>query len=113
MRQVMAESNFPHMDLMELFFAYRMALAIRVDAGQISEEDVDVQMAELGARINSEIRRREAMAVQAQGQWLQGYGAMLQGLGVWNQSFTPPPQPAPLMRMPVTCYGFGRMIQCY
>lgn len=110
MRQVVAQSGYPHMDLFDLLLAYGLAAARRVDAGMMSEEEFRLQLTELTVRLNSEAQRRNLMAQQAYSQRLQSMGLFLQGLGVWQQSLTPPTA-AP--RGPITCHQFGNMIQCY
>jgi hypothetical protein len=53
-RQVIAASGYPHMDLVDLFFAYRMALAQRTDNGSLSHEEANLRLAELRTRLTSE-----------------------------------------------------------
>ena len=88
-RQVLAESGWPHMDLVNLWLAYDLALSGRIDDGKISKEDGEVQFAELMTRITNEIQRRDLAQMQAWAQWLQSYGILLQGLGTWTRSLTP------------------------
>jgi hypothetical protein len=114
-RQVIAASGYPHMDLADLLFAYRMALARRTDEGQLSEQEANLQLAELRTRLASEEQRRNIMtqqvelqAQQAYSHWLQGYGTLLQGLGTWNQSLTPTAHTGP-----VTCFRSGNAVTYY
>lgn len=108
-RQVWAESGYPYMDLIDLQLAYRMALAKRIDEGALSEEDTQLQLAELASRVNTEVQRRNVMAQQAHSQRLQSIGALLQGLAAWEQSQSPPALAAP---RPINCYQYGNFIQC-
>lgn len=108
-RQVWAESGYPYMDLIDLQLAYRMAQAKRIDEGTLSEEDAQLQLAELGSRVNTEVQRRNVMAQQAHSQRLQSIGALLQGLAAWEQSQSPPALAAP---RPINCYQHGNFIQC-
>ena len=105
--QVIAASGYPHMDLVQVFFAYRLAAAQRMDEGTITEADANLQFAELYTRLRNEEQRRGLLAQQAYSQRLQGYGAMLQGLAAWNQSVTPPASIGP-----ITCWGTGNMVTC-
>jgi hypothetical protein len=110
-RQVIAASGYPHMDLVDLFLAYRTALAQRVDTGLLSEAEANLQYAELRTRIVSEEQRRNIAAQQAYSQQLQNYNALLQGLAAWHQATQPPP--IPQLSGPVTCSRFGNTITCY
>jgi hypothetical protein len=108
MHQVVAASGYPHMDLFDLFLAYRLALARRLDEETMTEEEARLKASELLTRIRTEEQQRNLMAQQAESQRLQSMGLFLQGLGVWQQSLTPP---AP--RGPITCYRYGNVTQCY
>ena len=54
------------MDLVDLLWAHRRVLAKRVDAGELSEEEFELQLAEYRAWINTEVMRRNAARMQAQ-----------------------------------------------
>jgi hypothetical protein len=107
-RQVMAASGYPHMDLVDLFLAYRMALAQRVDDGKLSGAEASLQVAELLTRLGREEQRRNLVAQEAYSQQLQNYGVLLQGLATWNQPLQPR-QPLG----PITCSRSGTMVTCY
>lgn len=114
MRQLWASAGYPYMDLVDLFLAYRMALAQRIDEGKLPKEEAQLLAAELQTRLASEEQRRNATALQAQAQaqqarsqWLQSYGALLQGLALWNQALSPPAPQGPL-----TYLRSGNMITC-
>lgn len=92
-RQVMQASGYPHMDLVNLLLAHRILLAERMDAGQLTEAEATVQLAELGTRITAEEQARALAASHAQSQRLIGLGATMQGMGTLNQSLNPPPPP--------------------
>ena len=109
-RRVLAESGWPHMDLVNLWLAYDLAMSRRIDDGKISEEDGEVQFAELMTRITNEIERRDLAKMQARAQWLQSYGMLLQGLGTWQRSLNPP---APIHGDLITCTQMIRTITCY
>jgi hypothetical protein len=91
--------------------AYRLAAAKRVDAGMMSEEEFRLQLMELNVRLNSEAQRRNVLAQQAYSQRLQSMGVVLQGLGVWQQSLTPPTAVAdgPLAGVVPFCCGSSRV----
>lgn len=93
MRQVMQASGYPHMDLVNLLLAYRILLAERMDAGQLTDAEATVLLAELGTRITAEEQARTLSASQSHSQRLIGLGAAMQGLGTLNQSLKPPPPP--------------------
>jgi hypothetical protein len=101
-RQAMVESGYPYMDLVDLIGAYRMALAVRVDKGEMSKEEGNLQLAELRTRIATEEHQRTTLSAQAQAQRTQAAGAFLQGLGVWSQSF----------RNPIRCFQSGIAVVC-
>lgn len=108
-RQVWVESGYSHMDLVDLHLAFRMALAKRIDEGTLLEEDAQLQLTELTARINTEVQRRNVLSQQAYSQRLQSIGALLQGLAAWEQSQNPPVLDAP---RPINCYQYGNFIHC-
>jgi len=64
MRQVWADAGFPYMDLVNLMAAHRLAIAERMDKGELSVAEASVQMAELGVRVVNEAQRRDAEARQ-------------------------------------------------
>jgi hypothetical protein len=70
MRQIWADAGFPYMDLVDLMAAHRLAIAERIDKGELSTAVANVQMAEFGGRVVNEAQRRDAetrqTAIQAQ-----------------------------------------------
>jgi hypothetical protein len=58
------------MDLVDLMAAHRLAIAERIDKGELSTAVANVQMAEFGGRVVNEAQRRDAetrqTAIQAQ-----------------------------------------------
>ena len=68
MRQIWADAGFPYMDLVDLMAADHLAIAERMDKGELSVAEANVQMAELG-----EAQRRDAEVRQTaiQGQQVQ------------------------------------------
>lgn len=79
-RQLIAESGFPHMDIVDLLFAHQMVLAKQLDEGKISIEEAKLSFAELTTRVTTEVGRRNIEASQAKSLRLLGWGALLQGL---------------------------------
>ena len=65
-----ADAGFPYMDLVDLMAADRLAVAERMDKGELSIAEANVQMAEFGVRVINEAQRRDAesrqTAIQAQ-----------------------------------------------
>ena len=108
-RRVLAESGYPYMDLVNLWLAYNLALSRRIDGRKISEEVGERQFAELMTRITNEIQRRGLVKMQMRAEWLQSYGVLLQGLGIWQRSLNPPALIGDL----ITCTRIGgRTITC-
>ncbi len=108
-RRVLAESGYPHMDLVNLWLAYDLALSRRIDDGKISEEVGEGQIAKLMTRITNEIQRRGLAKNPMRAQWHQRYGMLLQGLGIWQRSLNPPALIGDL----ITCTRIGgRTITC-
>lgn len=101
------ENNYRYMDLVFLANAYRLALAERVDKGEITKTEAQVIMAELGQRIAAEEQRRANSAAYAKAASAQGTAALLEGLGALNQSMQP------LRRKPITCIQTGDMVNCF
>jgi hypothetical protein len=62
------EVKYPYMDLISLIAADRLAASEKIDSGQWTEKQAQVQMAELGERVNSEIARRESTPQVARSQ---------------------------------------------
>ncbi len=59
-RQVLLENDYPYMDLVDLWLAYRMDIAKRIDEGELSEEDAQSEFTEQVTRINNEAERRDS-----------------------------------------------------
>lgn len=76
-----AESDYPYMDLINLYTAHRLAIAERYDKGEITESEVRVLFAEIDSRIMAEAERRNNNAAQAAAASAQRMGIMLQGIG--------------------------------
>jgi len=64
MRQIWADAGFPYMDLVDLMAADRLAVAERMDKGELSTAEANVQMAEFGVCVVNEAQRRDAEARQ-------------------------------------------------
>jgi len=99
-RQVIAASGFPHMDLIDLDLAYRMAVARRIDEGTLSEDDAKLLYAEVRAALSSEVQRRNALAAQTQAHHAQSYRALMEEL----RQLQP--------RQPITCHQVMNTITC-
>lgn len=131
-RDLMIKRGDPHMDLVDLQFAYRLALARRMDEGTLSEEDAKLLDAELAVRIKTEIERRNMLAYQAQLQAQQtrmrqeqleaeqaqrARQAWQDAIRMLNENLQRQrdrdtllaPRPIP----PITCYQYGNMVQCH
>lgn len=117
-----ADSGFPYMDLVDLLLAYQIAVSKRIDIGEISEEEANVQLAEVETRIVSEEQRRSAVTAQASSQARQAQAAQEQAraaqhqalqnsldrLNAWSRETR--------LRQPVTCVqtmtAMGSVITC-
>ena len=64
MRQIWADAGFPYVDLVDLMAAHRLAIAERMDNGELSIAEANVQMAEFGVPVVNEAQRRDAEARQ-------------------------------------------------
>ena len=78
--QLLEQSGFPHMDIVQLMFAHQMVLAKQLDEGKISIEEAKLSFAELSTRITTEVQRRDIQASEAKSMRMLGWGALLQGL---------------------------------
>ncbi|MGH7371907.1 MAG: hypothetical protein ACREJK_08710, partial [Candidatus Methylomirabilales bacterium] len=58
-RRELADSRYPYLDLADLWLVERLAIAERVERGELSEGDGGRQMMELNARIRKDIERRQ------------------------------------------------------
>jgi hypothetical protein len=61
-RAVIKASGNPHMDLIDLMFAYEMRLAEMRDSGEISAAEAGLKQAEFTVKITNAIRGREAVS---------------------------------------------------
>lgn len=111
--QAIAESGYPYMDLVNLEIAYRMAVAHRLDKGELSEAEANLQLAELQTRLGSEQQRRDMAAYQTQLQAKQTATQQWQAWNQWqqNERIIRSLQ-TPRTMAPITCYKYGNMIQC-
>ena len=93
------DAGDPYMDLMQLFAAHRIALAERLDKGEITEAEAGVAIQELIVRLNQERRQRDAqqrvelrqqaLEAEQQNARMQAYGALFQELGTWQIASKP------------------------
>lgn len=58
-RQVYASQQYPYMDLVDLYLAYWGSIAQKVDSGQVSPEDAQLQLMEQLFRLTGEAQRRD------------------------------------------------------
>ena len=107
MRQTIKEGGYPYMDLVDLFLAYRLAGAKRVDAGLISSEELGLQIEQLWRRLINKDQKKNTLArppYNFERMWI-----FLMDIGVWKLSA---PDPAEPPGGPITCYQDGNMVQC-
>ena len=114
-RAELLAAGYPYMDLIDLWLAYDLALSKRIDAGEMTESDAELKLAELVTRINREAMQRdlayaraEAERTAAWGAKMQGLGAAMMGWGAMQQSLQPQPQ-----YKPIQCYTAANTITCY
>jgi hypothetical protein len=107
-------ANYPYMDLVGLMTAARLAGAEQIDRGQITEAEMELQLAELKTRVANEERRRNleiaeaqnraAMVSTAQNQAVaNSAAALLQGLSAFQAASRP---------AGFSCTTFGNMTNC-
>src|SRR5437879_4045680 len=70
-------AGYPHMDLIHLVAAYRLALAERADRGELTEAAMRAHFLELMTKVESEAQRRNQTAAQTAAQQSMAYGALL------------------------------------
>jgi hypothetical protein len=61
--------NYPHMDLVRMVTAHRLAASERVDSGEWSEDQAQIHLTELGTAINAEVLRRQSLDVDTRPQF--------------------------------------------
>lgn len=104
-------AGYPYMDLIDLWLAYDLAVSRRIDAGEMTEADANLQLAELMSRINTEAMRRDLAYQQATAQRLAAWGSFMQGLGAMQQSLQP--QYSQPQYRPIHCFTAGNTITCH
>jgi len=75
-----AESDYPYMDLINLYTAYRLAIAERYNKEEITESEVRVLFAEIDSRIMAEAERRNNNAAHAAAASARGMATMLKSI---------------------------------
>jgi hypothetical protein len=91
----------PNPDLFELAWSYRIALADRVDRGELSPEDGRLRMAQVNAQLSTEARNRlnaarradapiQMAEAQERAQQIAAMGNLLTGLAALQQTDSPP-----------------------
>ena len=60
--------NYPHMDLVHMVAAHRLAASERVDKGEWSEAQAQTYLMELGTAVNAEVLHRQSLDVDTQPQ---------------------------------------------
>ncbi|MFQ5990572.1 MAG: hypothetical protein ACE5K9_11720 [Candidatus Methylomirabilales bacterium] len=58
-RPVLAEEDYPHMDVINLWLAYELAFAKQIDEGTLSEEDGELLLGKVRLTLNRKIMARE------------------------------------------------------
>ena len=103
-------ANYPNMDLIYLETAARLAGAEKIDKGEITEAQFQLELAELGTRVASEERRRaidlqnaRSQAAAASASQGMATGQMLQGLSAFQ---------AINQQRGFTCTTLGNMTNC-
>lgn len=117
-RQVYIDYGFSYMDLLDLMAAYQMALGERIDKGELSLAQAEVQMAEVRTRVTSEMEKRNRAGNQEQLQSQQvRQQAWQDALKMLNDNMQRQQDRdalmAPRTMAPITCQQFGAMIRCY
>jgi hypothetical protein len=104
--------SYPYADLFQLTQAYRVALASRVQAKQLSQEDAELQFASINSQITAEAARRDAERLRtgaqlaaAQAQHTAAMGNLWAGLAALQQSTQP--------RAAVHCVRAGNTVTCH
>lgn len=83
-RAAYREARHPYMDLIDLALTQQLVIAQRFDRGEITDAEAEAAVADVRARVNSEISRRDADAAA---------------------SYTPP-------RLPIVCSRIGATTIC-
>ena len=106
-RKELAAANYPYMDLIELFLSYRLALAKKIDDGEVTQEEAELEFAQLRTQITAEEMRRNAMLQAAHAQRMAGISAVMQSMNAWQTSTMP-------QRTSVHCYSLvAGSVTCY
>jgi hypothetical protein len=58
-RQIYTSKRYAYMDLVELYLAHWVILALKIDAGQLRPEDAQLQLLEHLQRLTAEAQRRD------------------------------------------------------
>ncbi len=101
----LAKVNYPYMDLINLWLAYRTALAKRIDDGETPEAEANLPYAEFMTRLNSEVYRRNAALQQSAALRAASYNNVMQGLAAWQRVAQP-------QQRIITCTTFGNITTC-
>lgn len=109
MSSALSAARYPYPDLVSLHNSYRVALAEKIDRGEISPSDANIAMAEVSVRVETEAQRRQAAATQANAAGQMGIAALMQGLAS-VQAVNQPVYPS---RVPVTCVQQGAFVNCF
>lgn len=111
-RAVLAKHGARNMDLFNLLFAYRLAVAERYEADRISGTLAELNVAELERRITREQQRRQLardqmlhQAMQAAKARAEAYTRLLDGLGIWGAGAGEVPAE-------IICDDFGGTVEC-
>lgn len=94
------EIDYPYMDLVQLYNAYRLAVAEKVDEGEITEAEGNLMMAEIRQKIASEEYNRN---YQKSVKWSNAFKEFSNTVSSYQSS---------TLRTPITCYQTGNVITC-
>jgi hypothetical protein len=84
--QAYEDAVFPHMDLIRLMAAARAVGAEKIDRGEITEAESQLQLTELETRVRNEIQRRELAVANARSQAATAAAAQSQAAAAHSQA---------------------------
>jgi hypothetical protein len=104
-RQELAGSGYPHMDLVEVWIAYTTAIAERVDRKEMSDSDANLLESQMFASLNDNASQRMYQQASMQASRLSAASQFLQAQSAWQRAYAP-------RTAPVTCTTFGNVVSC-
>lgn len=94
------ELGYPYMDLIQLINAYRLAVAEKLDNGEITEIQAELIMAEVTQKINTEAHNRN---MQRAAIIVDAYNNFSTTLGNYESE---------IIKTPITCFRTGPTVIC-